>query len=134
MMLMAGRESEIECLEKDETADFGDGNDLREIDETMSEAFKLPCDEDEAEKVKAVKLARMRVKTRERVRRHRRAIEQVALALMKHNSLNEHQIDAIVIASGVRLVERVDPATVSVEEKFNRHLAWYYAQRRLPTT
>jgi ATP-dependent Zn protease len=114
MMLMAGRESEIECFGRGETAVFGDGNDLREIYLTISEA-DVP---DEAF------LARLRVKTRGLVRRHRRAITQVAAALMKHGSLDEQQIDAIVTASGVRLVERVDPQSVTFEEQDARARAW----------
>jgi hypothetical protein len=113
MMLMAGRESEIECFGKDEDSVFGDGDDLREIDLSMPEA-----------EISDKSVARLRVKTRGLVRRHRRAIAQVTAALMKHGTLDARQIDAIVIACGARLVERVDLQTVSIEEKMARSDAW----------
>ena len=113
IMLMAGRESEIECFGKDQGSVFGDGDDLREIELSMPEA-ETP---DES-------VAKLRVKTRGLVRRHRHAIAQVAAALMKHGTLDALQIDAIVIESGAHLVERVDPLTVSIDEKIARGQAW----------
>jgi ATP-dependent Zn protease len=118
MMLMADRESEIECLGKNGNDAFGDGEDLRGIQDTISEAFSLEEFEDEA--FLARMLTTMRAKTRGLVRRHRNAIAQVASALIKHGSLDERQIDSIAIASGVRLIERVAPATVSINERLAR--------------
>ena len=64
------------------------------------------------------------MKTRGLVRRHRHAITEVAKALLKHQVLSAEQIDEIVAASGVRLVERIDPSTVTAEDVFARRLAW----------
>ena len=114
MTLMAGRESEIEVFGKDPDAQFGDDYDLREIYLAM----------EEANITNEAFLAKMRMKTHGLVRRHRDAIAQVAEALIKHGSLDAQQIDEIVAASGVRLAERIDPATVTVEDKYARHLAW----------
>ena len=117
LMLAAGRESEIECLGTSDNGVFGDADDLREISITLPEVL---AEGDVPEEV----LARLRVKARGLVRRHRRAIAKVAAALMRHSTLDAQQIDAIVVASGVRLVGRIDPATVSTEEKIARAHAW----------
>ena len=113
LMLMAGRESEIEVFGKAPDARFGDGADLREIARTMEEA-----DVDDA------LLAKMRVKTRGLVRRHRDAIRSVAKALIRKRKLSSEQIDKIVTSFGVRLPERVDPNTVTFEEIYARRIAW----------
>jgi ATP-dependent Zn protease len=114
MMLMAGRESEIEVFGKAPDAWFGDEDDLREIDWTM----------DEANVPDRAFLDKMRTKTRGLVRRHRDAIAQVAAALIKHRSLDARQIDEIVAASGARLPGSIVPGSVTSKERYRRHLAW----------
>jgi hypothetical protein len=64
------------------------------------------------------------MKTRGLVRRHRDAITKVATALLEHRVLSAEQIDEIVVASGVRLPERIDPNTVTFEDVYARRLAW----------
>ena len=113
MVLMAGRESEIEVFGKDPDAEFGDGYDLREIDRTIEEA-----DVDEP------KLVKLRSKTRGLVRRHRTAITAVAKALIRKCTLSAEQIDQLVTSSGVRLPDRIDPNTVKFEEVYARRVAW----------
>ena len=115
MTLMAGRESEIEIevFGKDPDAEFGDGYDLREISLTVEEA-----------NVDEPKLAKLRSKTRGLVRRHRAAITAVAKVLIRKRTLSAEQIDQLVAASGIRLVERIDPTTVTFEEAYARRLAW----------
>ena len=113
MVLMAGRESEIEVFGKDPDAEFGDGYDLREVNLTLEEA-----------NVDERTLAKLRSKTRGLVRRHRRAITEVATALSKYHSLGAEQIDEIAVAAGIRLAERVDQNTVTFEEIYARRLAW----------
>jgi ATP-dependent Zn protease len=120
MMLMAGRESEIEVCGKGPDALFGDAYDLREIDQTM----------DEANVPDAAYLDRMRAKTRALVRRHRHAIAEVAAALIKRGSLSAEQIDEIVAASGVHLPERIDPESVTFAQTYARRLAWATARRQ----
>jgi hypothetical protein len=112
-MLMAARESEIEVFGKKADALFGDSDDLREIAMTLDEAN---IDEN--------KLDRWRIKARGLVRRHCHVIAEVAAALLRHHSLDAKQIDEIVAASGVRLAERIDPASVTFEERVTRHQAW----------
>jgi ATP-dependent Zn protease len=113
MMLMAGRESEIEVFGKAPDARFGDDYDLREIDVSLGEA-----------NVDGSQLDKWRMKTRGLVRRHRDAITKVATALLEHRVLSAEQIDEIVVASGVRLPERIDPNTVTFEDVYARRLAW----------
>ena len=113
MMLMAGRESEIEVFGKDSDAQFGDAYDLHEIDGSLDEANVVES-----------QLDRWRMRTRGLVRRHRDAIIKVATALLKRRVLSAEQIDEIVTASGVRLAERIDPNTVTAEDVFARRLAW----------
>ena len=113
MMLMAGRESEIEVFGKDADAQFGDACDLHEIDGSLDEA-----------NVDGSQLDRWRMRTRGLVRRHRDAITKVATALLKHRVLSAEQIDEIVAASGVRLAERIDPNTVTAEDVFARRQTW----------
>jgi hypothetical protein len=112
-MLMAGRESEIEVFGKAPDARFGDDYDLREIDVSLGEA-----------NVDGSQLDKWRMKTRGLVRRHRDAITKVATALLEHRVLSAEQIDEIVVASGVRLPERIDPNTVTFEDVYARRLAW----------
>jgi len=113
MMLMAGRESEVEVFGKDPDAEFGDASDLHEIGLTAEEA-----DVDE------LRLERLRSKTRALVRRHRVAITAVAKALISKRTLSAEQIDQLVTSSGARLADRIDPNTVTFEETYARQRAW----------
>jgi hypothetical protein len=118
IMLMAGRETEIECLGKN---GGGDGNDLREIRLTLPEAGVPGDGSDESIDRYA---ARLRVKARTLVRRHRAIIERVADALIKRSTLSAKQIDAIVRRKYPGLVSRIDPESISFEERYARNMAW----------
>jgi hypothetical protein len=113
MMLMAGREAEMACFGD---CGVGDGDDLVEIDRTLSEA-DVPGDAD-------LWLMRLRARTRVLVGCHQRAIEAVALALRKHSSLSAEQIDSIVRQAGTNVVDRVDLESVTIEERMAKATAW----------
>ena len=118
MTLMAGRESENACVGQDEDTPFAADADLLEIERTAPEA-----------EVSSAQIIKLQARTRGLVRRHQQSIELVAAALLQRGALEARQIDELVIASGVRLAERVDPRAVSVEEKYARHQAWTHGRR-----
>jgi hypothetical protein len=113
MMLQAGREAEIVCLGH---CRGGDGDDLREIGRTLSKA-EAPDDPD-------AWLERRRNKTRERVRRHRRAIERVAAELLEHGRLPARRIDTIMRQEGARVISRINPERVPIEVRRARVWEW----------
>jgi hypothetical protein len=119
MMLMAGREAEIECL------GYCQGGDERD-------QYEIACHIDEAEPPAVCSgpdenrdrfEARLRTRTRGLVRRHRGLIELVAKALLERKKLSGRQIDAIV-KTRVRLPTRVDLRKCTAEKQFAAAIAW----------
>jgi hypothetical protein len=119
MTLMAGREAEIECLGAHAG---GDGSDQAEaashLDETCPPAVSSDPEEDRNRFE-----VRLRARTRGVARRHLRAIDAVAHALLRADKLSAHEIDEIV-RPYTRLPKRVDSRKVTAEERCARADRW----------
>jgi ATP-dependent Zn protease len=113
MMLMAGREAEISF-----TGRFrgGDGDDLREVDRSVTEA-DAPDDPERF-------LNRLRARTAGLVKRHREPIEKVAQALLRSGGRSARQIDRIVRGCGVYVVARINPTRLSAQTKARNADLW----------
>jgi ATP-dependent Zn protease len=117
IVMMAAREAEIECLGQH---CGGDGQDQSEIachiDEAKPSTVKSEADRDRFEE-------RLRRQARRLVRRHRKVIELVAKALLKHRTLSARQIDTLV-QPHISLPTRVNLQKVTAERQYAASLAW----------